>query len=156
MPVFSRIAIDVDEKSIDFYKVVEGSEVEIRGARLKFQYETGGRLSLGGRMIMNDVLDNVPYIPELEAVLNGSYRLHRFWSLYGAFRYYGAHYIETTSTAQEDGFFTLDIGVNREIWKQYLGMYIELRNLTNQEGTWWTSQYKIPGTGIYTGLKVTF
>ena len=163
MPVFSV----QDIVGAHFYKIVPGSEVELTGARLSGSYEKGKNFTADGCLIWNDsswnisdnvpyIPDNVPYIPDIEAVLNSSYRIHRFWRLYGTFRYRGKHYTDAAGTQEEDGFFTIDLGVERELWKQYLSAYIELRNLTGQKGAWWTSQYLIPGAGFYAGIKANY
>ena len=156
MPIFSL----KDSLGVHFYKIVKGSEVELSGVRLNASYEIGKNFAVDGSLKWNDsswnFSDNVPYIPDMEAVLNSSYRIHRFWRFYGIYRYSGKHYTDASGTLEEDGFFTIDLGVERELWKQYLSAYIELRNLTGQKGAWWTSRYLIPGAGFYAGLKANY
>ena len=99
---------------------------------------------------------DVPYIPDIEGIVDGYYRLYRFWRLNGRLRFMGEHHVRNGSAAVEDGFFTVDLGIERSLLNEHLSIYFDVRNITNTEGAWWTGQYEIPGAGMYIGLKAAY
>ena len=98
----------------------------------------------------------MPYIPNIEALIDGYWIFFRFWKLRTSLHYYGKHYIETNSDDTEDVFLTIDLGVDRELWKEYLSLYLDIRNITNEKGSWWTEPYEIPGAGLYLGIRAHY
>lgn len=150
-PVFSR--------SGDFFDIVKDAEIDLAGYRLKSDYNKNNIWGLDGIININKTsLDSgdVPYIPDIEVFLDGYYTLYRSWILRTSLQFYGEHHVEINSDVVEDSFLTIDIGVERKPWKQYLSMYLNLRNITNSKGSWWTDKYKIPGIGLYLGVKVHY
>ena len=97
----------------------------------------------------------VPYIPVGEAFVSGYFLPYRLWTVRGSLNYMNKHYVETGLDDAVDWFVTMNCGVERELWKYYR-LYIYLRNITNFKRSWWTSQYKIPGIGLYAGLKMEY
>jgi len=150
-PVFSR--------SGDFFDVIKDAEIDLSGYILKSKYNRNDIWGLDSVINTNKASWNsghVPYIPNIEACLNGYYTLFSSWKIRAALQFYGEHYVEINSDDIEDSFFTIDIGVDRELWKQHLSMYFDLRNITNSKGSWWTNKYKIPGIGLYLGVKAHY
>lgn len=142
-----------------FFPVLRNEHVDITGFRAGFQYAPQGKWSFDGEYRHRDVSwdspGGVPYEPADLAVLNGRYIPAEKWRVYGAAHYYGSHFILAGSTATTDPFVTIDIGAARELWS-YLSVYTEVKNLTNSDGAWWTTDYGIPGIGIYAGLRAGY
>jgi hypothetical protein len=96
--------------------------------------------------------DDVPYVPAFEASVRGTIATWRSWTIRGTLNVVGEH-PSWRGAGKEDGFLTIGCGVEREFF-DFISVYFDLRNLTNAEGTWWTSRYEIPGAGMYGGLKL--
>ncbi|HDY88753.1 MAG TPA: hypothetical protein ENH82_11670 [bacterium] len=157
-PVYTR--------SGDFFDVVNDAEINISGYSLKSRYNKNNIVELEGIFKINNASWNftgeVPYIPDIEARLGGYMIPRKFWKIRASMQFYGEHYVEKyskdviNSDEVEDSFLTIDIGVDRELWKKYISMYMDLRNITNSKGSWWTDKYKIPGIGIYLGVRAHY
>ena len=149
-PVFRR--------SGDFFDVVKGAKIDFSGFRLKSAYQRNNVWGLNGIITKTswNFSGNVPYIPSIEAHFNGFYIPYRFWKIRALLLFTGKHYIDVDSDETKGSFFILDLGVDRELWKQYLSMYLDIRNITNSKGTWWTERYQIPGVGLYVGIKAHY
>ncbi|MCE5251684.1 TonB-dependent receptor [bacterium] len=159
MPVFTSWMLPADS-SVVFYRIFDSGVVDMGGIRLKGEYDSAGHWGVDGCITLTsatcDSTDNVPYIPGIEAALNGFYLFRQVWKFRGTVQFYGEHYTEPESDNTEDAFFTVDIGVDRELFRDRLGLCVEVRNLTGEKGAWWTSPYHIPGIGLYAGLKATY
>ncbi|MFC1538062.1 hypothetical protein ACFL6H_01435 [Candidatus Latescibacterota bacterium] len=151
-PVFSRTG--------DFFEIVKNAEVELTGYRVKTEYLKKDLWGINGIVNVNNAdwkfLGNVPYIPNMDAIFDGYYIPHKFWKIRTSLNYIGKHYVETNKSDSENSFVIIDLGVDREIYKQYISMYLDLRNMTNSEGSWWTGRYNVPGIGMYIGLKAHY
>jgi len=144
----------------DFFDVLQDAEVDIKGFNFSTQYDCGGNWGIDSKLTFNyaswDSTEKVPYIPVVETVIDTYVVPRNRWILRSALRYMSKHYLETTSGADEDFFFTIDFGVERELFK-YLSVYVDIRNIANyKKGSWWTKQYAPPGIGIYGGLKARY
>jgi len=150
-PVFSR--------SGNFFEVVKDAGIDLSGYRLKSEYNSNDIWGLDGIINTNKASWNsgdVPYIPNIEVCLNGYYSFFSSWKLRASLQFYGKHHVDINSDDVENSFFTIDMGVDRKLWKQHLSMYFDLRNITNSKGSWWTNKYKIPGIGLYLGIKAHY
>ncbi|MFC1608253.1 hypothetical protein ACFL47_09805 [Candidatus Latescibacterota bacterium] len=155
MPVFTSV-----DSSAALFGIVPNSEVDLSGILIRLAYTGSNRFDLGGKLKITDaswnLSDHVPYIPGMELDLDAGMNLYESWRLYGAIRYVGEHYIDTAGNESEDGFITFDVGVERVFLNRHLSFYVDLRNLTNTEGAWWSGPYPIPGTGLFTGLNMHY
>ena len=88
----------------------------------------------------------------MQTDIHGYMAPYKKWLFRGAIHFFGEHYLEIDSDDTAGSFFTIDLGAERELLS-FLSVYIDIRNITNNDGTWWTSQYQIPGIGLYAGLK---
>ena len=160
MPLYSRTYPISSDTSAEFYEIVGDTEIDLTGARLRVSYERHERLVIDGSLTVNNTSWNynekAPYIPDSEASVNGALKFYQVWRLRGSLRYFGKHYVEKDSGEREDGFVTIDVGVDRKLWDERLSLYVDLRNLTDSGGAWWTSRYAIPGAGLYAGFKVEY
>lgn len=160
MPLYSRTYPSSPDSSVEFYEIVTDSEIKLTGARLRVSYEKQERLVVDGCLTVNSTSWNfsekAPYIPDMEAAVNGALIFYQLWRFQGSVRYFGKHYVEKDSSAREDGFITIDVGIDRKLWDKHLRLFVDLRNLTNSNGAWWTSRYEIPGAGLYAGLKLDY
>jgi hypothetical protein len=159
MPLFTRWSRPSDNTAV-FYRIFNAGVVDLTGAKLKASYDKNEFWGIDGSMTFTDATsnstDNVPYIPQVKAELDAYYMFRQVWKIRGSVCFYGQHYSYWNQNVKEDSFLTLDLGVDRKVWKEYLSMYVELRNLMNARGYWWTSPYRIPGPGMYAGLKATY
>ena len=150
----------VYNRSGDFFDVVQDAEIELSGFRLTTKYNRNDILEVNGLINLNKVTWNfsghAPYIPSIEAYLDGYFIPRRFWKLRASLQFTGKHYVEINKDDIEDSFVTIDLGVDRELLKQYISMYLDLRNITNSKGSWWTDTYQIPGIGLYIGIKAHY
>ena len=150
----------VYNRSGDFFDVVQDAEIELSGFRLTTSYNRNDILEVNGLINLNKVTWNfsghAPYIPSIEAYLDGYFIPRRFWKLRASLRFTGEHYVEINKDDIEDSFVTIDLGVDRELWKQYISLYLDLRNITNSKGSWWTDTYQIPEIGLYIGIKAHY
>ncbi len=154
-PVYSR--------SGDFFEVVKDAEIDLSGFVMKSTYDRKNTMGLDFELKVTNASwasgnfsGEVPYIPDMEACLEGYVVPHKFWKIRASLLFYGEHYLEINSDDKEESFYTLDIGVDRKLWKKYINMYLDLRNITNSKGTWWTDKYIIPGIGLYLGIKAHY
>ncbi len=151
MPVFSRFG--------NFFDIINNAEIDFSGYRLKSGYNRNEIWGLDGNITKNKASwdsGDVPFIPNIEVFLDGYYKLYSSWELRASMQFYGKHYVDINSDDIEDSFFTVDFGIEKKLWKQYLSMYLDFKNVTNSKGSWWTDRYKIPGTGIYFGVKAHY
>ena len=154
-PVYSR--------SGDFFDVVKDAEIDLSGFVMKSTYDRKNIMGLDFELKFTNASwasgnfsGEVPYIPGMEAGLEGYFIPHRLWKIRASLLFYGEHYLEINSDDKEKSFYTLDIGVDRQLWKKYISMYMDLRNITKSKGSWWTDKYKIPGIGLYVGIKAHY
>lgn len=98
---------------------------------------------------------DVPYMPAFKSIIDGYVMPGGKWKLTGRMSVFGEHYVAAGSNKTVDGFMTLDCGVERAVLRS-LAAYVEIHNITNAEGAWWTSQYQIPGTGLFAGIRAGF
>jgi len=151
-PVFSR--------SGNFFDVVQDAEIELSGFRLSASYNRNDRWEVNGLINFNKVTWNfsghVPYIPSIETHINGYFIPYKFWKLRASLQFNGEHHVEINKDDRADSFLTIDLGVDRVLWKQYISMYLDLRNITNSKGSWWTDTYQIPKIGLYIGIKAHY
>lgn len=149
----------VFDRTGDFFTLANGGDVDMTGFTVGAVYDRGGWWGFDGGLTIRDASwddpGEVPYVPSFETVVDGYLAPVGKWKVYGTLRVLGEHYISAGSDDTEDGFFTVDVGVERELL-DILSAFVEVRNLTNSDGAWWTSQYEIPGTGLYGGLKTGF
>ncbi|MBN1290731.1 MAG: TonB-dependent receptor [Candidatus Latescibacteria bacterium] len=160
MPVYTRKTITAASDTLDYYTIVSGTEVDLKGITLKGKYDNNSKWGIDGSMTFTDAsgdsLENVTYTPDVKAVANGYLMFQRLWKFRCSIRYFGKHTIQWDSDVEEDEFFVVDVGVDREIFRKYLSIYFDVKNLTNNDGAWWTDQYQIPGTGMYVGLRAEY
>ncbi|HUT62560.1 MAG TPA: hypothetical protein VMZ04_01260 [Anaerolineae bacterium] len=150
-PVFSR--------SGDLFSVVKDTELDVTGVRLKTIWDRDETMGFSGELTITNAQWNlsgeIPYLPVGEAVASGYFIPYRQWTVHGSLSFMSKHYIETGLDDTIDWFVTLNCGVEREL-REYLCLYINIENITNSQRSWWTSQYKIPGIGLYAGLKTEY
>ncbi len=141
----------------DCFGIVGGAEIETTGGRVRVKYDRNGAWGLDGLLTVRDAStagdDDVPYVPAFEASVRGTIAVWRSWTLRGTLNVVGEHAVMAGAPGKEDGFLTIGCGVEREFF-DFISVYFDLRNLTNAEGTWWTSRYEMPGAGMYGGLKL--
>ncbi len=158
-PVFNGVFPLADTTAV-FFDIVQGAKVKISGVKLNAAYDNDSEWGVDGSFTIKNSSWNfsgdVPYIPQVEAAVNGYFMLFRTWRLRSSIRFMGEHNIVRDSGNTEDSFMTIDVGVDRQLWKQYLSLYIDLRNLTNADDAWWTNGYRMPGAGLYAGIKAVY
>ncbi|MBT4483275.1 MAG: TonB-dependent receptor [Candidatus Latescibacteria bacterium] len=152
--------IDSDQSLIfsrkgNFFDVVKNESVKMTGFRIKGKYDRDGKWGFDGEFLVRNTSWNVPYLPAVQTDIHGYMTPYKKWLFRGAVHFFGEHYLEIDSDDTDDSFFTIDFGVERELLS-FLSVYIDIRNITDSDGTWWTSQYRIPGIGLYAGLKSRF
>ena len=155
MPLYSRVYSATDSTA-EFYEVIKDKEIKLTCTRTRVVYERPERFIVDSSLKVNSVSWDAPYIPDVEASVSGALSFSEFWRFRGSVRYFGKHYIENGKNDREDGFVTIDVGVDRELWDEHLRLYVDLRNMTDSEGAWWTNRYEIPGAGLYAGLKLDY
>lgn len=141
----------------DCFGIVGGAEIETTGGRVRVKYDRDGAWGLDGLLTVRDAStadgDDVPYVPAFEASVRGTIAAWHSWTFHGTLNVVGEHAVMAGAPGKEDGFLTIGCGVERDFF-DFFSVYFDLRNLTNAEGTWWTSRYEIPGAGMYGGLKL--
>ncbi|MFC1692135.1 hypothetical protein ACFL1R_01360 [Candidatus Latescibacterota bacterium] len=147
----------VFNRSGDFFTIIKDAEVDLNGFSFKTSSTNKETWGLESEFKFNNVSwwnegGEVPYIPAGEFSLSGYLAPKRKWILRGSLRFMGKHFVELGSKEFVKSFITIDCGIERELWKS-LGVFIDIRNITNNSGSWWTDKYKMPGIGLYTGLK---
>ncbi|MFC1551398.1 hypothetical protein ACFL6P_02415 [Candidatus Latescibacterota bacterium] len=151
-PVFSRTG--------DYFEIVKNADVELTGFRVKTEYLEEDSWGLNGQVNVNNAdwnfAGNVPYIPDMDARVDSYYIPHGLWKIRASLTYTGKHYVELNKDDSESSFVMIDLGVDREVLKQYISMYVDLRNITDSNGSWWTARYNVPGIGIYIGIKAQY
>ena len=150
----------------NYFDTVAGASVEVTGLRLRTSYHREDSWGFDGELYINDAkctypvsgvekTGDAPYIPGIKSMIKGYLVPARKWLLHGTVNIVGSHTVQTGSTDEVDPFLTVDCSVERELMK-YLSVYVDVRNITNSDGAWWTNQYRIPGTGLYGGFKVHY
>ncbi|MDP2984306.1 MAG: hypothetical protein Q8O92_13380 [Candidatus Latescibacter sp.] len=151
-PVFSRKG--------NFFEVIPDARVTLTGVKVSALYDHEKFWGADGDLTVKRVSWNfsgkVPYIPLVEAAANGYVIPGSHWLLYGTMRFTGTHYVEKGSLDTAKGFLTIDIGAEREIWGKSVKGYVDIKNLLNSGGAWWTDEYRIPGIGVFAGVKARY
>lgn len=145
----------------DFFDVLDNTDVEKSGFRSEVTWNNDDAFGIDALFISQDAKlandDDAPFIPDSEMHIDGWWILSHLWTLRSELTYYGSHTVDITDPSiSEDGFFTVDVGVDRTIYKQFVSMYLDIRNLTNSDGAWWSGQYSIPGVGLYLGIRAHY
>lgn len=151
-PVFNR--------SGDFFDIVKDTEIELSGYRVQTKYILENRYGFEGKLVMNNASWNfsgdVPYIPSMEVRLDGYYIPFDLWVIRTTLQYFGKHSVALNSDDKANAVFEVDLGAERQLWKKYISMYMDIRNITNSKGSWWTDRYRVPGIGLYAGIKAKY
>ena len=157
MPVYTRTTM---AGGGEFYDIVPGAEVTLSTVSVAGSYHPGGSLEVDGEFRSQEASWNlsgdVPFIPDMEGTVTGSYRLGNVWKCVARGHFYGEHFVETDSTDTEDSFFVIDLGVERSLFRGSTTLSLDLRNLTDQDGAWWSGNYRIPGFGLYFGIRTHY
>ena len=136
-----------------------GAELTVSSVTLSASYDPGV-WSVGGRLTTKSASWNysgdVPYIPDMEVAVEAGWTVLDVWRLRGSAHLYGKHHVERGSTDTEDSFLVVDVGVDRDLWLDYVSAFIDLRNLTDAEGSWWSEEYRVPGIGLYAGVHAHY
>jgi hypothetical protein len=151
-PVFNRKG--------DFFEIIPNAIVTLSGVKVNASYDHEKFWGAEGDITVKKASWNfsgkVPYIPLVEASAKGYVIPYSVWRLYGTLRYTGSHYVEKGSDETAKAFLTIDTGVSREIFGNSADGYVEIKNLLNSSGAWWTDEYRIPGIGLFAGVKARF
>jgi hypothetical protein len=151
-PVFSR--------KDRLFEIVPDSRLTITGFRLGARYNKNTTWNADGLLTLRSATWNnpgkVPYMPVLEFTATGKYQPATPWLLYSVLRLKGKHYLEQGSDATAKAFMTVDIGAEREVLPGYISAFGEIRNILNSGGAWWTEEYRIPGIGLYLGIRAKY
>jgi hypothetical protein len=151
-PVFSR--------KENFFEIIPDARVSLTGIKAKAEYDLKNRWGAKGEFSIKKASWNfsgdVPYIPLVEASASGYFIPDPLWRIYGTFKFMGKHHVEKGSDDIAKAFLTIDIGAEREILKKYIDGYVDIKNLLNSSGAWWTDEYRIPGIGVYAGVKARY
>lgn len=143
----------------DLFEIVPGARVTTSGIHLGAEYSQP-QWGADGQFTTRDASWNfsgdVPYIPMVELEANAHLIPRELWLLRGSARYTGKHYTVRDSDATEKGFLTLDVGAEREFPWYHTKATLEIRNLLNSRGAWWTGEYRMPGIGLYAGLTARY
>ncbi|MFC1511994.1 hypothetical protein ACFL5H_02220 [Candidatus Latescibacterota bacterium] len=156
-PVFTRT---VEPGGGEFYEIVTDAEVTLRTVSVAGSYQSGSRLEIDGEFRSQEASWNlpgdVPYIPDVEGVLIGSYLLGNVWKVVTQAHFHGEHFVEVNSEETEDSFFVIDLGIERSLFRESTTLSLNLKNLTDQDGSWWSGGYRIPGFGFYFGVRTHY
>gem|GEM_PF-4148177 len=151
-PIFSRKG--------SFFEIIPDASVTLTGVKVKAAYDLEKLWGAEGEFTIKkaswNFSGNVPYIPLVEVSAGGYVIPYPLWKLYGSLTFMGTHYVEKGSDDTAKAFLTIDIGAEREIWKKNIDAYVDIKNLLNSSGAWWTDEYKIPGIGVYAGIKAKY
>jgi hypothetical protein len=144
----------------DYFDIVKSAELEMSGFTLKSGFDRADFWGVNGEINFNEADCNntgrAPFIPEADAQIDGYYIPHELWNIRAVMRYVGIHYIDQATTDSESSFVMIDVGVDRTLLEDYISMYVDLRNITDSDGVWWTGRYTVPGIGLYIGLKAQY
>jgi len=145
-------------KTGDFFALVAGADVDRNDVEFGMCYRRSV-WSIDGSFSSNSASWNlageVPYVPTYDALIEAHWTGMEKWIVSAGLNLVGEHYTTAGTNDTEDGFMTIDCGIERELWEN-LTVYCDVRNLTNAEGAWWTNSYLIPGTGIFAGVKLGY
>ena len=150
-PVFSSTG--------ELFEIVPEARVTTSGVNLGAEYTQprwGADCRFTTRNTSWNYSGDVPYSPSVELEANGRMIPGKSWLVRGTARYSGEHFIALDSDVIEKGFLTLDAGVEREFPMYHLRATLEIHNLLNSRGSWWTDEYRIPGIGLYAGLTARY
>lgn len=146
-PVFSRKG--------SLFEVVENARVTTSGTRFGARYDAhrwGMNGSFTARKSSWNFSGHVPYIPNVELAADAYAVPRELCTVRCALKFMGTHYVAKDSNSSEKGFMTMDVGMEREFPRNHVRASVEIRNLLNSNGTWWTDEYRIPGVGLYARL----
>ncbi len=151
-PVFSR--------SGSFFGIVPDSRVSVSGMRIGVNYDRSDLWGVEGVLNFRDATWNhagkVPYLPSVDATVTADFVPRRPWNLYSTLHIHGKHTVEKGLTDTANAFLTIDVGGERPVYAENLRACLEIRNLLNSSGAWWTDEYRLPGIGLYAGLKAHY
>lgn len=151
-PVFSRTG--------SFFRIVPNARVTVSGLRIGAEYDGEGIWGADGALNLRNASWNhdgeVPYLPTADLEVNAHLVPRRPWTLYSSLRFQGKHHVEQGSDDTAKAFLTLDVGGERPVYTERVSACLEIRNLLNSSGAWWTGEYRMPGIGLYAGLKARY
>jgi hypothetical protein len=138
------------------YAVMPDAELEETGFGVEARLRRFSRLDLDGSITVTDATWNgageVPYVPEIAGDADAVFHLTDGWRITGRMRFRAEQYVEAGLNDTADGFLMLDIGIERTLLA-YLDLAVELRNMTNAEGYWWSAPYEVPGAGLFAAIR---
>jgi len=151
-PAFSRKG--------DLFEIVPNSRLTVSGLRFGARFNRYSRWELSSLLAVQNAAWNhpgkAPYMPSFELKASGKYIPKNPWTIYSTLQLAGKHYTEMGTDASAKAFMTVDAGVEREVVRRYADMYAEIKNLLNSSGAWWTEDYRIPGIGLYIGIRARY
>jgi hypothetical protein len=139
----------------DYFDVVKDFTIEVNSLKSTISYDQSNLWGVSGDLIVNSTETNIPYLPNGEIGAEGYFVPYTNWKLMGALRFYGHHYTDIATNQKAGSFLLLNAGA--EYTTDYgMTTAIEIRNLTNSHGAWWTDKYKVPGIGLYAGVRAKY
>lgn len=155
-PVFTRIRLGREE----YFDIVGGAELTRSAMTLRAAYHPSPAWHVEGEWTANRASWNysgdVPYIPVMEAAFTGTYTPGQAWTFQAQAHFSGKHAVELNSAETEASFLLIDLGAERVLVRDSISLFMELRNITDADGSWWSGNYRIPGIGFYMGAKTHY
>ena len=159
--VFSRnqILLPGKKRKSDFFDIVPGAHTKIASYSLNAIYYSQGNWGMDSDFTVNDGQWNkdgdVPFLSDYEFGAHCYASPIKKWLFHCYLRVFGEHHVETSSGDKTDPFAKIDLKAETDI-NTHLNLNLEIRNITNSKGYWWTERYIIPGVGLFAGLSTKY
>jgi hypothetical protein len=143
-----------------FFDVIGDSRVTVKGGRAEIRWEPNARRGVESSMTVRSAgwthPGKVPFLPSWESETTGHVEVLRDWTFRSTLRLTAGHATGNPLTGRVSGFGTLDAGAERRLFGGRASLTLDMRNLLNSDGAWWSEEYPIPGIGLYAGIRADY